>query len=77
MGMTLFICFVKQNDIYSFQLIKYIVYNYIFNITKNVNGQSANKLTKFKLIAYSCKMSINNMINLSECGIHVLPDLQR
>lgn len=53
MGMTFFICFAKQNDIYSFKLKKYIVYNYIFNITKNVNGQYANKFTKSKRIEYN------------------------
>ena len=35
----------------------------MFNITKNVKGGSANKLTIPKLIAYNDKMPINNMIN--------------
>jgi len=48
----------KQNDIHSFKSIKYIN----TNIAKNVNGESANKLTSSKLIAYYGKMPTNNMI---------------
>ena len=47
---------------YSFKLIKYIIYDYIFNITKSLKGQYANKLTTPMLAAYNCKMSTNNMI---------------
>ena len=36
----------------------------MFNIVKNVKGESANKLTKSKLITYNGKMPTNNMINL-------------
>jgi len=35
----------------------------MFNIAKNVNGESTNKLTTTKLIAYGDKMPKNNMIN--------------
>jgi len=41
-------------------LIKYITSN--TNIVKNVNDESANKLTPQKLIAYNNKMPTNNMI---------------
>jgi hypothetical protein len=34
----------------------------MFNIAKNVNGESANKLTTPKLIAYNGKMPTNNKI---------------
>jgi len=34
----------------------------MFNITKNVNDESANKLTSPMLIAYNDKMHTNNMI---------------
>jgi hypothetical protein len=48
-----------------FQLIKYIKYNHIFNIAKNVKDEYANKLTASKLIAYNNKMPTNNnMIKL-------------
>jgi len=40
----------KQNDIHSFKLIEYIR-----NIAKNVKGESVNKLTTLKLIAYAYK----------------------
>jgi len=48
----------KQNDIYSFKLIEYIR----INIAKNVNDESANKLTTPKLIAYNGKMPIKSMM---------------
>jgi len=34
----------------------------MINIVKNVKGESANKLTAPKLIAYNSKMPTNNMI---------------
>jgi hypothetical protein len=37
---------------------------YKFNVTKNKNDESANKLTTFKVIAYNGKMPTNNMIKL-------------
>jgi hypothetical protein len=41
-------------------LIEYIKYNHIFNIAKNVNDESANKLTASKSIAYNGKMPTTN-----------------
>jgi len=38
-----------------------IEYN-IINIVKNINGESVNKLTTLKLIAYNDKMPTDNMI---------------
>jgi len=52
----------KQNDIHSFKLIEYIRDNNMINIAKNVKGESANKLTTPKLIAYNDKMPTNNML---------------
>jgi len=62
MRWSLFLLFDKKIDINSFKLIEYIKYNHIFNITKHVKDESANKLTSFKLIAYNDKMTTNNMI---------------
>jgi hypothetical protein len=44
-----FLLLLKQ-DIHSFKSIEYIKYNNKFNIAKNENDESANKLTTFKLI---------------------------
>ena len=52
----------KQNEDHSFKLIEYIRDNNMINIAKNVNDESANKLTAHKLIAYNGKMPTNNMI---------------
>jgi len=52
----------KQNDIHSLKLIEYITSD--TNIVKHVNGESANKLTAPKLIAYNNKMCTNNMVKL-------------
>ena len=35
----------------------------MFNIAKNINGETTNKLTTSKLIAYNDKIPTNNMIN--------------
>jgi len=43
-------------------LIEYIKDNNMINIAKNVKGESANKLTSPKLIAYNDKMHTYNMI---------------
>jgi len=42
----------------------------MINIAKNVNGESANKFTTFKLIVYNRKMPTNNMINLNHQNIN-------
>ena len=34
----------------------------MFNILKNVKGESTNKLITSKSIAYNCKMTTDNMI---------------
>ena len=56
------ICLQKQKDIHSFKSIEYIRYNNMINIAKNVKGESENKLTTSKLIAYNEKMDTNNTI---------------
>jgi len=43
-------------------LIKYIIYNNMINITKNLKGEFANKLITLKLIAYNDNIPTNNMI---------------
>jgi len=43
-------------------MIEYIRYNNMINIAKNINDESANKITTLKLIAYNDKIFINNMI---------------
>jgi len=48
----------KTIFIHSFKLLEYIR----INIAKNVNDESAKKLTSPKLIAYNDKMPTNNMI---------------
>jgi len=50
----------------SFKLTKYVKCDHIFNIVKNVNDKSMNKLIAFKLITYNEKILTNNMIK-SKC----------
>jgi hypothetical protein len=52
--------------LYSFiQIDKILKYNHIFNIAKNVNDKSANKLITYTLIAYNGKMlTTNSMLKL-------------
>jgi len=59
-GLISFFVWQKQNDIHSFKLIECITSN--TNIAKNVNDESANKLTTPKLITFNDKMPTNNMI---------------
>jgi hypothetical protein len=40
--------------------MEYMRHNYMFNITKNVNDKSVNKLTTLKLIANNDKMPTTN-----------------
>jgi len=42
----------------------------MFNIVKNLKGESANNLTTPKLIAYNSKMPTNNMINSKSPNTH-------
>jgi hypothetical protein len=66
--------FLLKKQWYSFapSLMEYIRIRckYKFNIAKNKNDESANKLTTFKLTTYNGKMSTNNMIKLKspECS---------
>jgi len=58
-----FFFFDKNKTIFIHSNWEYIIYNNMFIIVKNVKGESANKLTTPKLIAYNDKMPTNNMIN--------------
>jgi hypothetical protein len=65
--------FLLKQDIHSFKLIEFK-----FNIAKNVNDESANKLSASKLITYNGKMlTTNNMIKLKSPKYPFFPDLQR
>jgi hypothetical protein len=61
----LILFFLAKIKWYSFKLIEYIRYNYIFNFAENLKDESMNKLTLPKLKAYNGKIpTTNNMINL-------------
>jgi len=50
--------------------------NTSFNVAKNVNGESVNKLTTSELIAHNVKIPTNNVIKTKMIGIPIPSDLQ-